>query len=566
MTYDADAIIIGAGGGGPVIAKELGEKGIKVLLIEAGPWYGHEKWPQPNQEQGALSDANPENLSKGIFDKYFTNYEGDMNDFVTGKLRWGPADRSKSPWFRFLPQGGFLWQTSGVGGTTLPYHANSPRAFPIAVDDVWPIPYRELIPYYEKVEATLPVSPAPITAKEDLFFYGAKKAGWSLITTLNVTSPGYRPQPNAILPVNPNINDPFFKIDNDTEGCTLCGHCTNGCHIGPTVDKTAKRSTLVSYIPLALKTGKVEVRPNTFVTKIVTETNKEGLRASGVQYRDTWTGETGELKAKVVVMAAGSIETPRLWLNSELPKNPWVGKGMLNHWFDCVSGIFDEQVLMNILGVSEIPPYVGQNSAVRLDYPGLGVIQGYSASPGIFSSLLYAFSKEGYQFVGKTKPEDNLGVRGRVVGQELKELMMNYPKTLSFLIFTDDEANQENGVTIHALLKDEHGPIPVIKYYPSKKDQPKRDKLAHIAAEILKKAGAKEIIRTDCTPAMFAHAQGTMRMGDVTDTNCEALQVKRLFIADNSVLYNSLGGPNPTLTTQALATRTAEKLVDKYFS
>jgi len=50
-----------------------------------------------------------------------------------------------------------------------------------------------------------------------------------------------------------------------------------------------------------------------------------------------------------------------------------------------------------------------------------------------------------------------------------------------------------------------------------------------------------------------------MRIGYVTDTNCETYQVKRLYIADNSVLFNGLGGPNPTLTTQALATRTSEK-------
>ncbi|GLB32566.1 hypothetical protein LAD12857_44890 [Lacrimispora amygdalina] len=57
----------------------------------------------------------------------------------------------------------------------------------------------------------------------------------------------------------------------------------------------------------------------------------------------------------------------------------------------------------------------------------------------------------------------------------------------------------------------------------------------------------------------------TMRIGFVTDSNCEAYQVKRLFIADNSVLCNGLGGPNPTLTTQALAVRTAKKIAEKYF-
>jgi choline dehydrogenase-like flavoprotein len=62
------------------------------------------------------------------------------------------------------------------------------------------------------------------------------------------------------------------------------------------------------------------------------------------------------------------------------------------------------------------------------------------------------------------------------------------------------------------------------------------------------------------------HMESTMRMGFVVDESCEAYQVKRLYIADNSVHFNGIGGANPTLTTQALATRTAEKLVDKYFN
>lgn len=565
MIQNADVIIIGAGGGGPVVAKELGEKGIKVLLLEAGPWYGNKKWPHPNGEQGAVGDASSDNLSQEVLEKYFTDYEEEMNDTVSGRLRWGPADRSKSPWFRNIPQGGFVWQSSGVGGTTLHYFANSPRAYPLAVDNIWPISYREMVPYYEKVEATLPVSPAPMTTKEELFFYGAKKAGWSLLKTLNVTKPGYRPQPNAILPPDPKINDPGFKFDGKTVGCTLCGHCVNGCHIGPTVEQIAKRSTLVSYVPLALKTGNVKVRPNTFVIRVLTETAKEGPRAIGVRYRDTWTGEIGEFRAKVIVMAAGSIETPRLWLSSKLPSNPWVGRGLTSHWFDCVSGIFDEKVLMNILGVPGVESYVGQNSAARFDYPGLGVIQGLGLSPGLNSALLYTLSKD-YNFLHKPNPDEPWDVKGKVVGQQLKELIMEYPRTLSVLIFTDDEVNPQNGVTLNPILKDEHGSIPVIKYQPSKKDEDKRNKLAVIAADLLKKAGAKKIIRANGAPNLFAHIESTMRMGFVVDPACEAFQVKRLFLADNSIHYNSLGGPNPTLTTQALATRTAEKIAKKYFS
>ena len=566
MIDDVDVIVIGAGGGGPVVAKELGEKGVKVLLLEAGPWYGNNQWPKPNQEKGAISCSSSKNLSSTILDQCFSDLESDMNDLLSGKFRWGPANRNLSPWTRKTSKGGFVWQSAGVGGSTLHYFANSPRAFPLRVDHVWPISYRELIPYYEKVEATLPVSSAPVTPKEELFFYGAKKARFSRINTKDVTKPGYRPQPNAILPPNPAINSPDFKLDHQTTGCTLRGHCVNGCHVGPTVEKTAKRSTLVSYIPLGLKTGNVTIRPNTFVIKILTEKDVCGkLRVIGVRYRDVWTGEKGELRSKIVVMAAGTIESPRLWLNSKLPYNPWVGRGLTNHWFDCVYGIFPENVLTNILDISEVKPFVGQVSGARLDYPGLGVLQEFGTSPGIYSTLLYSLSEKGYKVLQKEK-KGHFNSTGRVVGQELKDNMMNYTRTLGILIFTDDEVNQKNSVTLDRLLRDHHGKIPSIKYKPGKKDKFKRDKLAYIAADILKSAGAKKIGRTNCTSNLFVHIESTMRIGHVTDFNCEALQVKRLYIADNSVHYNSLGGPNPTLTTQALATRTAEKIVNKYFS
>ncbi|MBK1811905.1 GMC family oxidoreductase [Clostridium sp. YIM B02505] len=566
MPFDADVIIIGAGGGGAVVAKELGSKGIKVLLLEAGPWYGNKKWPNPNTDAGGESSSNYNDLSKEIYDKCFTDLENDMNDSITGKLRWGPADRSKTPWARSIPQRGYAWQNSGVGGTTVHYFANSPRAYPASIDDIWPISYKEMLPYYEKVEATLPVLPAPVTPKEELFYYGAQKAGWQLLKSNNITSPGYRPQPLSILHPDPNINDPNFDFDKSHLGCTLKCHCANGCNTGPTVDKIAKRSTLVSYIPLALKTGNVEIRPNTFVTKILTERDKkQELRAVGVLFRDTWTGEIGELRAKVVVMSAGAIETPRLWMNSELPYNPWVGRGLSNHWFDCVSGIFDEKTLMNILGTPGSLPFVGQTSGARFDYPGLGILITFGLTPGLHGSLVYGTSEDGYSFLNNNLSKSPQYTHGNVVGPELKELMSEYSRTLSMLVIIDDDCHQRNGVTLDPVLKDEHGFIPVIRYEPSKKDAEKREKLTAIGIDILRKAGAKKVIRNNMPPGIFIHLECTMRMGYVTDTNCETHQVKRLYIADNSVLYNGIGGPNPTLTTQALATRTADKLAKKYF-
>jgi choline dehydrogenase-like flavoprotein len=576
---DHDVVIVGAGGDGPVAAWKLGAAGLDVLVLEAGPFHGNENWPKPHEEPGAESSSDPADLSGELLDEQFTTRELEMS---SDKLLFGPADHERGLWLRKQPQDGALLQCSGVGGTTLHYTGNHPRAFPAAIDEQphWPdeISYADLIPYYEAVEELVEVAPAPVTAKEDLFFQGclsaerpdADETGWDLLDVKNVTEPGWRPQPNAVkqpdekLFVDSDYDGDFTYPD--VEGSTLASAfiAGNPHPIGAPFEEKAKRATNVSFVPLAMETGNVTIRPNAFAVDVTTNGGSGDPEATGVTFRDTWSGGTETATADVVVLAAGAIETPRLWLNAGLPDNGWVGKGMTLHYGDSLQGIWAEGELEERLGGTALDPQKGQNIAARFDYPGLGAMQTTGQGPGVSTILGYGASSSGFSALNEVDPDEPWDTRGRIVGEELKRVAADYRRTLNVLILTDDRPQQRNGVSVQEGVEDEHGPIPIVDYEPSEATRKRRDELARIAARILRGAGAERVHRSDAPPTGI-HIHSTMAMGKVLDTACEAYDVSRLFVADHSALANSLGGPNPTNTGQALAARTAEKIVERYF-
>lgn len=564
---DYNAIVIGCGGGGAVAAKELGERGLSVLVLEAG------------------AKHNP-------FEDYYLMENTQVNP-EDGVLRWGSSDRSRPMWYRDLAQNAFLWQTAGVGGTTQIYLANSPRAYRRTFLDggdwqqdndpsrgepnPFPFGYEELRPYFEKVEATLPVGPAPMTLKEDLFFWGASQAGLSYVGGTRDQSGmgGYREQPNAVLPPDPDLNTKGpteHFLYPAVKGCVLCGHCINGCrhpNRAP-VRELAKRSTNASYAPLAEDTGRVTIRPNSFALRVLTGVSAgEGLVASGVVWRDTLTGAVGEATADVVILSAGAVEDPRLWLNSGLP-DPFrqVGIGLTTHHFDWVVGTFERDVNQNS----------GQSSAARCDFPGMGAIELAGLSPGLFAFGSYEFSRAGYNL--KNTPAGSWDTLGRLVGPELKGAMGDYKRSMALLVITDDErvtardarGRPLNGVSISQdYYPDENGPVPYVSWaVETPGTRARREWLAAKAAGILRAAGAVKVHRADWPPLLL-HVHSTMPMGtdpasSVVDAWNEAHLVRRLFVCDNAALPNALGGPNPTLTNQALTTRACERIAATYFA
>jgi choline dehydrogenase-like flavoprotein len=562
-----DVIVVGAGGGGPVVAKELAARGLDVLLLEGGG-----------------RNANPE--------REWDHVEWNSNNPVDGYFRVGPGDRSKPAWLREMPQSSYLWQVSGVGGTTLHYYGNNPRALPgvfrgytgkdrDAYDRAheFPLAYRTLIPFYEWVEHTLPVQTAAMGRKEAAFLRGAKRIGLAVQKTKDVHRASHRPQENAILQPRGNAGrtgDPDALRFPKAKGCTFCGFCFQGCYEprGAPRNLTAKRSTDNSYVPMALtadvwqRGGKAATLiADAFVTKIVTADEGGLTVARGVTWRDTRSGDTHTEEAKVVVMAGGCVENPRLWLNSNLPNpNGWVGRGMTDHHFDWVIGEMPYET-----GSSR-----GPGSGARCDYPGRGGLENVGLPPGLqaFSANFSDSGISGFYDNGAGIGKAGADTVGRVVGNKLRDLLGHgIDRLLNVLVITDDDVQAENRVDLSSTLpSDLHGPIPRVALNGRKRTERtrrNREFLAGEAVKLLKAAGATKVHRLNWPP-LILHVQSTMRMGadpanSVLDETCEARFVKRLFVADNSALSNGLGGPNPTLTTQALATRTAQKIFRRYF-
>ena len=165
------------------------------------------------------------------------------------------------------------------------------------------------------------------------------------------------------------------------------------------------------------------------------------------------------------------------------------------------------------------------------------------------------------------------GPTGRLAGDELREFMAHgIDRMLNVLCITDDHVEPECRIVPSAFPADSNGAVAKIDIDIRKRSAPTRRNREHVAAtaaRLLRKAGAHTIYRMDWAPLLL-HVHSSMRMGisarnSVARDTCEARFVDRLYIADNSVLANSLGGPNPTLTTQAVATRCAEKIMARYF-
>ena len=508
---DTVVVVIGSGPGGATVANELCQKGINVVMFEAGKRY-------------KLSD--------------FENDPLYMEDLWSWKDR--RTTSGNHPLVSDWPDSPGV-QVKAVGGCSVHWVGNAPRIHPhefkalstygpIAGANLmdWPIDYEEMEPFYVPAEDRLGVSGSAgipemrPTNSTKMLRTAAKRFGY---TRYN----------NGRVAVNQFPRD-------GRNGCDEIGFCMSGCKSG------AKWSTLYTEIPRAEETGRLELRTEAMVLKV--EHNDVG-RVSGVVYADK-DGAHHRQKARLVCIAGNSIETPRLLLNSESARFPdglanssgAVGKHHMMHVNAQVFGIFEQPVNFHRGRVG-----AGSIEDETVFDPSRGFAGGYyfHAMGGIALPGLAAILAPGGW------------------GRGVAALVEDYTHMGGMFVLGEDLPQENNRITLHPTEKDHYGlPIPHINIDEHANDIAMKNHAYKQGRALLSTLGAKTILDAPMLPS--SHNMGTSRMADnprdgVVNRWGQSHDLANLFISDGSQFTTS-GAANPTLTIVALAIRQAKYIAE----
>ncbi len=557
-----DAVVVGSGAAGSVVAWELARRGFSVTVLERGrnmrPGFGR----RPSGKLGTRygSDEIKSTRDFGFPDPLLEPYT-----FRTqGEAASGTA-RSAS---------GALGQLgSAVGGTTLHYNAKFPRFWkhdfkqlsdlgpvPDAQVADWPISYDDLAPFYDKVEKRVGVQgdrgamplrtraqsprrrpfamePNPTSYAGQLLAEGARRTGYEAY-----------PQPAA-------VNSRTYA---GRPACVSCGLCSGfGCPIN------ARGDALVAWLNPAVRTGRVRVISRAFVYRI--DTVRNGKRASQVRYADS-RGRRRKISGDVVVVAGSPINTARLLLMSRSSDHPdglgnrsgQLGRNMMFHNFTLATATFPEDIhpnraQSNPLQLDDlVGPFTGSEAeSLGVPYVKGGLVQVGGALPLFSEATTYSMFSD---YGGEHKQLMKAGLlHSRISGSQL---------------IHEDLPQAENRIDLDPEVRDFHGfPAARITYSPHAHERAAAQLLGprleefHAAAPGAVGAAIIPYPLIDDGATTTAHLAGTARMGeDPRDSVCgpdgRVHEVGNLYVADAST-FPTFPGFNPTNTIMANALRIA---------
>ncbi len=536
-----NAVVVGAGAAGGIVAKELSTAGLSVVLLERGKWYTAadcRKDDLRNQRTTLLGNAfGPED-------------QGNPRVWVDQK---GTAHT-------VLPsEGAYQNNAACVGGGTLSYGAQAWRYMPqdfkmrttygvpagSSLED-WPISYDDLEPYYEKAEYEIGVS----GDYSGTPFHGPRRRDLPMPPLPPNREFGILEPAAKRLGLNP-FHLPMLRNSVPYNGRGPCMRCRWCC--GFACETDAKNGTQNTVIPIALNTGNCELRTSCTAKEILTD---DRGRATAVSYFD----ERGRLRqqpADIVVVSSAAIESARLLLNSRSRLFPnglgnrydQVGRNLQGHHYTGAIGYFDFETY------DDIGP--GASIAV-MDYN--------HGTPGLCGGGMLAneFIRLPIHMIDRLPPNTPRW------GLAHKQAMRQWHKRSIVIMGPTHQIPSATGrVTIDPQVRDQWD-LPIARFEGNVHPHTYEigDVQAKRAEAWLKEAGAISTSLTNwhsTTVSAGQHQAGTCRMGDdprasVVNRNCQLHDVDNVFVIDGSVHVTN-GGFNPVLTIMAVAYYASSSLV-----
>jgi choline dehydrogenase-like flavoprotein len=539
--------VVGSGISGGWAAKELTEKGLKVLLLERGRNIEHVKgyvnalkapWEIPHRGRNttAAKAAHPVQRRDYILNE-------SNPDFWVDEADSPYVEKKPFDWFRGYHVGGrsLTWGRQSYRWSDLDFEGNAKDG--VAVD--WPIRYRDLAPWYDHVErfAGISGSKENLPQLPDGQFLPAMELNVVEKDVAARIRARFNDRRRLIIGRTANLTQPH----NDRANCQYRNKCWLGCPFG------AYFSTQSATLPAAVKTGNLTLRPFSIVTRVLYD--KDAKRARGVEVLDAETRQTYEFTSKIVFLCASSFNSTWILMNSATdvwPEGLGSSSGELGH------NVMDHHFRAGANG--RVEGY--EDKIVFGRRPNGFYIPRFQNIPGDKREYQRGFGYQGNASrLGWAREIAEMGI-----GAPLKEALREPGNwTIGMTGFGEMLPYHENRISLDRSKKDIWG-LPVLAMDCEIKANEKRMRvdMMHDAAEMLEAAGVKDVKATDTgyNPGRGVHEMGTARMGrdaktSVLNANNQVWDAKNVFSTDGACM-TSAACVNPSLTYMALTARAAD--------
>jgi choline dehydrogenase-like flavoprotein len=574
-TYDA--IVIGSGAAGGMAAHVLTVQGLNVLMLEAGRKLDIDKelksteWPYDHPRRGDMPPGHhalslneytirePPYANGSKYPKVYSYVQGwnypDYSKNIVVDEKEHPYTGTNYAWVRARCLGGKtnIWGRLALRLSDYDFKAKSHDGY----GEDWPISYRDIAPYYDRVDQYLGISGVRenLPFLPDSIFQRPTRLTSSEVTLRN----SLRKMNRVLTPYRAGVTTDGVKHNKYRSRCFGRGACSRragGCDIHAAFDSPT------GLIYPAMDTGHLTLRTNSIAREILVDPRTG--KARGVAFVDAESGRAYEAQGKVVVLAASTLESARLMLLSKSGAHPNGIGNSSNH----VGHNFCEHVMgPGVTGFDK--ERVGKARTLDDGRPGGFYVPRFRNIADKRPDFIRAYGFEGssgtQMFPGRAPETPGFGAAFK------KRVRDEAGAFISMGGFGEVLARYENYVDLDPVVKDRWG-IPVLRFHYRFGDNEKKMCLdmAAAAQEMFEEAGFEilGVDRTVLTEGWSIHELGTARMGADRKTSVlnqfqQSHDVSNLFVVDGSS-HVSASCQNPTWTIMALAWRSCEYLASEF--